>query len=269
VLKFDATKRLNAIERLASPFERLSIEPPCPEMNAAWFASGRSILGIGHSQIVHITPDGRWHLSQTRDTLNFWRAGIDSTGLVYVASESTQVMYTLRPEDGVLQAQLGVEANEVLAIPTLPGAVVANRTSLSLFEGAREVWRTNELQWTGPRSMARSRDFVGGNFEQAGARGIKVLKASDGSLLERIRLQTGGPFAFAGNCLLVQDLGQSDWVTFRVLGSGVEAKLAHVRYSMGEGNLGRVAEDIAFVHGIVLVRSGGRLDAYRMPDECR
>jgi hypothetical protein len=274
LLSLDATKSLHAIEALSGRPARIPVEPPCPGMNAVWFASGGSIVGLGLSQIARVTADGRCRVSQLRSpTLNFWWAGIDSTGLVYVASTGGEVLYTLRPEDGELQAQSGVAAaNEVLAVPTLPGAVVADRTSIALFIGTREVWRTRELRWAGPRAMARSADFVGVRFDQAGARGIGILRASDGSLLERIPSKTGGTFAFARRCLLRQDVGQSDWVTFHVLGAAgtaVEGKLAHAHLSLGEGNLGRVAEDIAFVEDIALVQSGDRIDAYRIPDACR
>jgi hypothetical protein len=272
ILELDATKRLKSIEIPSRRPARVPVEPPCPEINASWFASGGAVLGLGHSRIAHVTADGRCRVSELGNTaLNFWWAGIDSTGLVYVASSPDEELYTIRPEDAELRLQPGVAANEVLAVPSLPGAVVANRTSIALFSGTREVWRTREAQWAGPRAMARSQDFVGVRYDQAEARGIAILKASDGGLLERARLQAGGAFAFVRRCLLWQDMGggQSDWVTFRALGTGTVGKLAQAHLSISEGNPGRVARDIAFVQDLVLVSSGGQLDAYRMPGACR
>jgi hypothetical protein len=239
-----------------------------------WFASGGSILGLGLSQIAHVTADGRCRVSELRNaTLNFWWAGIDSTGLVYVASDlgsdSGEQLYTIRPEDAELRAQPGVAANEVLAVPSLPGAVVADRTSIALFSGTHEMWRTAKVRWPGPRAMARSQDFVGVRYDDAEARGIAILNASDGALLERVRSKTGGAFAFARRCLLFQDIGESDWITFRALDTGVGGKLARTRLSHADGNPGRIADDIAFVDGVVLVQSGGHVDAYRLPDACR
>jgi hypothetical protein len=268
LLELDATKRLSAVE-IPSRRERFPVDPPCPEINAVWFASGGGIVGLGGDRIAHVTADGRCRVSAVQDTLNFWWAGIDSTGLVYVASNPGEHLYTVRPETGELQVQRGVAANEVLAVPSLPGAVVTNRRSTALFSGTREIWRTTEVRWPGPRAMARAPDFVGVHFDEAGGAGVAILKASDGALLERVRMKTGGVFAFAGRCLLSQDIAVSDWVTFRVVGTGVGGKLAKARLSAYEGDVGRVAEDVAFVQGVVLVQSGGHLDAYPMPEGCR
>jgi hypothetical protein len=267
LLTFDATKRLSAVE-VPSRGERLTVDPPCPEINATWFASGGSIVGLGYDRLVHVTADGRCRASALRDTLNFWWAGIDSTGLVYVAASPGEQLYTIRPETGELQVQRGVVANEVLAVPTLPGAVVTNRTSTALFSGTQELWRTGEVRWPGPRAMARSQDFVGVHYDDARGTGIAILKARDGALLERVRMKTGGAFAFARRCLLFQDIGQSDWVTFRALDTGATGKVAEARLSNDEDGVGRVAGDIAFVWDVVLVQSSRHLDAYRLPHAC-
>jgi hypothetical protein len=269
LLELDATKRLHAIETLLAPPRRVAVEPPCPPINARWFASAGSVVGVGYEQIAHVTPDGHCRVSQVRGTtLNLWLAGIESTGLVYVASTSDEGLYTLRPEDGELRSQPGIAAEEVLASPALPGALVADKESIALFIGTREVWRTREFKNAGPRTMARSEHFVAVLADKAGGREFGVMRASDGSVLERVPLLNGGAFALAGRCLLLQDLQRSEWVTFRGLGTAAYGMLARTRLSPVDGNIGRVAGDIVFLNGVVLVGSGHQVDAYRLPDEC-